>query len=47
VRNSPIGFQSVQAKFKRVTQCFKESETVVKVERLLSMTTGYRIPTKV
>lgn len=44
MQNSPIGSWPLQAKFKRITQHFKESETVVKVERLLSITTGYRIP---
>lgn len=44
MQNCPIGSWTVQAKFKRVTQHFKENEIVVKIERLLSMTTGYWIP---
>lgn len=44
MQNGPIGSWTVQTKFKRVTQRFKENEIVVKIERLLSMTIGYWIP---
>lgn len=47
MQNSPMGSEQVQAEIKRITQQFKENETVVKVEKLLSITAGYRIPINV